>query len=123
MFPMAPALMHHGLEQAAARFGDREAIRAGDQSWSFRELDERANAFGWHLAAQGVGPGDRVAVMTSNRPEFVVAVHGISKVGAAAVLLSPAWKAAEVGHALELTGPGPRGGRRGGRGAARWPPR
>jgi acyl-CoA synthetase (AMP-forming)/AMP-acid ligase II len=45
--------------------------------------------------------------MTSNRAEFVAAVHGISKVGAAAVLLSPAWKAAEVDHALDVTA-GPR---------------
>jgi acyl-CoA synthetase (AMP-forming)/AMP-acid ligase II len=44
-------------------------------------------------------------MMTSNRPEFVVAINGISKIGAAAVLLSPAWKAVETGHALELTGP------------------
>ena len=43
--------------------------------------------------------------MTSNRPEFVVAINGISKIGAAAVLLSPAWKAVEARHALELTGP------------------
>ena len=48
---------------------------------------------------------DRVAVMTANRVEFVVAVYGISKLGAATVLLSPAWKAAEVGHAVELTAP------------------
>ena len=58
-----------------------------------------------HLAAQGVGPGDRVAVMTSNRPEFVVAVHAVSKLGAAAVLLNPAWKALEVEHAVGLTAP------------------
>ena len=74
-------------------------------SWSFRELDELSNAFARHLAGRGVGAGDRVAVMTSNRLEFVAAVHAISKLGAAAVLLSPAWKATEVGHALELTGP------------------
>ncbi len=43
--------------------------------------------------------------MTSNRPEFVMAVHGISKLGAAAVLFSPAWKAFEVDHALQLTAP------------------
>ena len=34
-----------------------------------------------------------------------MAVHAISKLGAAAVLLSPAWKAAEVDHALDLTAP------------------
>jgi long-chain acyl-CoA synthetase len=43
--------------------------------------------------------------MTSNRVELVIAVNAVSKVGAAAVLLSPAWKAAEIDHALGLTAP------------------
>ncbi len=105
MFPMAGALMHHALQQAAVRFGDRAAVVAGDDEWTFRDLDERSTAFGRHLVERGVRPGDRVAMMTSNRPEFVVAIHGISKIGAAAVLLSPAWKAVETRHALELTAP------------------
>src|SRR5262245_58451886 len=100
-------LVHGGLERAADRYGDRVAVRAGDDRWSFRDLDGLANAFARHLAARGIGPCDRVAVMTSNRAEFVAAVNGISKVGAAAVLLSPAWKAAEVDHALDVTA-GPR---------------
>ena|SRR5829696_7602328 len=104
MFPMA-TLMHRGLERAADRFGDRVAVRAGDERSTFRELDGLANAFAHRLLAQGVGPGGRVAVMTSNRVEFVAVVHAISKVGAAAVLLSPAWKAVEVDHALRLTSP------------------
>jgi long-chain acyl-CoA synthetase len=100
-------LVHGGLERAADRYGDRVAVRTGADDWSFRGLDGLANAFARHLAARGVGPGARVAVMTSNRPEFVAAVHGISKVGAAVVLLSPAWKATEVDHALDVTA-GPR---------------
>ena len=32
-------------------------------------------------------------------------MYAVSKLGAAAVLLSPAWKSTEVHHALELTGP------------------
>jgi long-chain acyl-CoA synthetase len=97
--------MHHGLEQAADRFGDRDAVRAGDERWTFGDLDGLGNAFARHLAARGVGAGDRVAVMMANRVEFVVAVNAISRLGAAAVLLSPAWKAVEVGHAVELTRP------------------
>ena len=104
MFPME-ALMHRGLERAVDRFGDRTAIRAAGGAWSFRDLNELSNGFAAHLAAEGVVHGDRVAVMTSNRVEFVVAVHAISKVGAAAVLLSPAWKSVEVDHALRLTAP------------------
>ena len=97
--------MHRGLEAAAQRFGDRVAIRAGDESWTWRALDDLAVAFSRHLADRGVSPGDRVAIMTSNRVEFVATVHGVSKLGAASVLLSPAWKATEVDHALGLTGP------------------
>ncbi len=102
---MTAALMHHPLERAAARFGDRDAVLAGDQRWSFRALDDRSTAFARRLRALGVHPGDRVATMTTNRPEFVVAIHGISKIGAAAVLLSPAWKEKEVRHALSITTP------------------
>ena len=67
--------MHGGLERAADRFGDRDAVRAGDDRWSFRDLDGLGNAFARHLADRGVGPGDRVAVMMTNRVEFVVAVQ------------------------------------------------
>ena len=102
---MTGALMHHGLEQAADRFGGRDAVRAGDERWSFQDLDGLSNAFARHLSGHGVDAGDRVAVMMANRVEFVITVHAISKLGAAAVLLSPAWKTIEVGHAVELTGP------------------
>ena len=105
MFPMTAVLMHEALERSADRFGDRNAIRSGDERWSFRDLDGLSNAFARHLAARGVGRGDRVALMTANRVEFIVAVHATSKLGAAAVLLSPAWKRAEVEHALDLTAP------------------
>jgi long-chain acyl-CoA synthetase len=104
MFPM-PLPIHEQLELAADRLGEREAIWAGETSWSFRQLDDASNAFARHLAELGVGPGHRVAVMTANRVEFIMAVEAVSKIGAASVLLSPAWKAAEVAHALELTAP------------------
>ena len=102
---MAPGLMHHGLEAAAERFPHHPALLAGPDVWTFRELDHAAEALSSTLTALAVGHGDRVAVMTANRPEFVVAVNAISKVGASAVLLSPAWKALEVDGALTLTAP------------------
>jgi long-chain acyl-CoA synthetase len=97
-------LMHRALGRAARRGGERDAVLAGDERWSFEDLEARSNAFARHLAARGVGPGDRVALMVTNRVEFVLAVNAVSKLGAASVLLSPAWKAREVDHALALTG-------------------
>jgi acyl-CoA synthetase (AMP-forming)/AMP-acid ligase II len=102
---MESVLMHEALHRAADRFGDRRALRSGDEHWSFRDLEGMSNAFARHLAARGVGHGDRVALMMANRMEFTVAVHAVSKLGGAAVLISPAWKLAEVGHAVDLTTP------------------
>jgi acyl-CoA synthetase (AMP-forming)/AMP-acid ligase II len=98
-------VVHQALETAARRFPDAVALRAGDASWSFGALDAAGASFSRHLVARGVRPGERVAVMTTSRPEFVMAVNGISRAGAAAVLLSPAWKEREVAAAMALTTP------------------
>jgi acyl-CoA synthetase (AMP-forming)/AMP-acid ligase II len=102
---MTGGAMHRGLERAAGSFGGREAIRAGDRAWTFAQLDARSNAFARHLAVHGVQAGTRVALMMANRVEFLVAVMAVSKLGAASVMVSPAWKQTEVSHAVSLTEP------------------
>lgn len=95
--------LHASLDRAAARFGDRTAILTAERDYSWNELVAGRDAFAATLA--GVGPGDRVALQMTNRIEFVFAVNAISSLGAAAVLISPAWKDREVDHALTLTDP------------------
>jgi acyl-CoA synthetase (AMP-forming)/AMP-acid ligase II len=97
--------MHSGLESAAAQFPDHPGVLAGDDVWTYAELQRASNVTARHLAAEGVGPGHRLALMTSNRPEFVVVVHAASMLGAVPVLLNAAWKALEVDTALALTAP------------------
>lgn len=81
------------------------ALAYGDRGYSLAQIDELTSGMATALEHGGVRAGDRVAVMSSNRPEFVVALRAIWALGAAAVLISPAWKRAEVAHALELTRP------------------
>jgi len=76
-----------------------------ERRWSLRQLDELAGGLAADLAKRGVTAGERVAVMSSNRPEFVAALRAIWRLGASAVLISPAWKHDEVDHALALTSP------------------
>ncbi|GFG72406.1 AMP-dependent synthetase [Mycolicibacter senuensis] len=76
-----------------------------DRQLPLPELDARAGALAAALAGDGVTAGDRVALMASNRPEFVVAVQAIWRLGAVAALISPAWKRDEVANALALTRP------------------
>lgn len=102
---MTAPLLHHHLERAAAGVPGRDAVRFGEERITFGDLDRLANGFAGVLARAGVGAGDRVALMMTNRPAFVVALNATSKVGGATVSLSPAWKAVEVDHALRLTRP------------------
>ncbi|MBB5915399.1 acyl-CoA synthetase (AMP-forming)/AMP-acid ligase II [Nocardia transvalensis] len=73
--------------------------------YTLGELERLAAGLAGELDGRGVRAGDRVALMSSNRPEFVVAVLAIWRLGAAAVLISPAWKRAEAEHALRITAP------------------
>ncbi|MFJ4781994.1 class I adenylate-forming enzyme family protein [Streptomyces sp. NPDC088794] len=84
-------------ERAALAFEEREYGRG--------ELTALADGLARTMAERGVRAGERVALMSSNRPEFVIAVQAVWRLGAVAVLLSPAWKRGEVEHALEITEP------------------
>ena len=99
-------MIHESLDRAAERFGDRAAILAGDDQWTFGQLVKWRDAFATTLAERGVGPGSRVALQLTNRVEFVVLVNAVSALGGASVLISPAWKEREVDHALAITNAG-----------------
>ena len=81
------------------------ALAFDEREYTLAQLDALANGMATMLEHRGVRAGDRVALMSSNRPEFVIALQAIWRLGAAAVLLSPAWRSTEVKHALALTKP------------------
>lgn len=84
-------------EPAVLAFEERE--------YTLADLDAHADGLAHHLHGRNVRPGDRVALMSSNRPELVVAVKAIWRLGAVVVLMSPSWKHTEVEHAFGITGP------------------
>jgi long-chain acyl-CoA synthetase len=90
----------HFLERNARRLGEKAALVWENGCLSWTELDRQASGFAGHLAAQGIGPGDRVAIVLPNRWTFVVALLGVLKVGATAAPLSPDLKRAELAEFL-----------------------
>ncbi|OBF93409.1 AMP-dependent synthetase [Mycobacterium sp. 852002-51152_SCH6134967] len=81
------------------------ALAFEQREYTLSQLDALAAGMAATLERRGVHAGDRVALMSSNRPEFVVALRAVWQLGASAVLLSPAWRRAEIEHALALTRP------------------
>ena len=59
------------IEHSVDAVPDRLALVVGDRQLTYRELDERANRLAHHLAANGIGAGDHVAIYSYNSVEFV----------------------------------------------------
>src|ERR1700692_212127 len=99
----------HGRIFSMATFGP-PALAFGERQFTLPDLDALADGIASTLAQRGVRSGQRVALMSSNRPEFVAAVRALWRLGAAVVLISPAWERGEGGHALAVPQPPPAGG-------------
>ena len=62
-------VLHQALKDKAARFGNREFLRFGEESFGYQDFDQAADRVAAGLQALGVGKGDKVAIMAwGNRP-------------------------------------------------------
>ena len=77
------------LRESARRTPDSTVLRFGGSSLSYAELDELSSRCARGLHAQGLAPGDAVAVQLPNLPEFLVAYFGILKAGLVMVPAEP----------------------------------
>jgi long-chain acyl-CoA synthetase len=75
------------LIDSALRHPQREALRRRGRCVTYAELDRASAQVARRLRAEGVRPGDRVALMIPNVPEFAAAYYGILRVGAITVPL------------------------------------
>ena len=97
-----PALCRH----AAATWPDRIGLVFDETgaALTFAEIDARSDRIAAGLAARGVGPGDRVAVMLPNCPDFPLSWLGIAKAGAVMVAVNVFYKTADAGYLLSHSG-------------------
>ncbi|MGV9565413.1 class I adenylate-forming enzyme family protein [Streptomyces sp. NPDC003480] len=80
---------------------DRTALAYFDGRLTYAELDDLTDSVAGHLAARGLAPGERVAIMLQNSPHFVIALLGAWKAGATVVPVNPMYKSGEVTHILK----------------------
>ncbi|MCX5383373.1 class I adenylate-forming enzyme family protein [Streptomyces sp. NBC_00083] len=95
-----PGTVLDSFRAAVARAPEHTALAYFDGRLGYREVDELSDSVAGHLAARGLRPGERVALMLQNTPHFVIALLGAWKAGAVVVPLNPMYKAGEVAHVL-----------------------
>ncbi len=70
------------LRQHAERAADAPCLTFGEQTQSFGDLDRRSNQVANALIERGVGPGDRIVILSHASPDFFELAFGCAKAGA-----------------------------------------
>lgn len=91
------------LRERALRHGERTAIVAGPERWSYRELDARADRLAAGFWALGIRPQQRVVVQLPNVAVFYEVCFALFRMGALPVFALPAHRSAEITYFCEFT--------------------
>ena len=92
--------------QHAAAHPDRLALALADsgETLTYRQLDEGSNRFAQLLRAQGLKPGDRIAILLKNCLEFPIAYWGAQRAGLLSAMLSTHLKPEEAAYIINDCG-------------------
>jgi fatty-acyl-CoA synthase len=91
------------LDEVARARAEHRAVVYADQQWSYGRLAVEADLVARALLGAGVRPGDRVAGLISNRPEWLAVCFAAAKVGATFVPLNTWYKQDELRWTLNHT--------------------
>ena len=89
------------LQAGAEARPQHVALRMGEQTLSYSELDRAARGVATSLRARGFAPGDKLALLIPNVPEFTIAYFGILYAGCTVVPLNVLLSAREVTYHLQ----------------------
>jgi fatty-acyl-CoA synthase len=92
------------LDRHAFELPDRPALRFQGRTTTWAGLRDRVDALAGALARRGVSFGDRVAVLMTNRPEFLETVLAANRLGASAVPINFRLTAPELVYLLDDSG-------------------
>lgn len=92
------------LDQHARIQPDKECLRLAGRAWTYAALADLTRRAATVLRAQGIGPGDKVALLCFNSPGFVIAMFGAWRLGAAVVPVNHKLQAPEIDYMLAHSG-------------------
>ena len=84
------------FSEISGKFGEKEAVRFGGESWNYKDLERASNQLAHCLMDRGITKGDIVAVAVDRSIEMLVTLLGVTKSGAAYLPLDPEFPADRI---------------------------
>lgn len=97
---MRPYLVHHLLEDSAARLPDKPAIKDRRREVTFGGLCDEARRLKAYLLDRGLGREERVGILLDRTVEQAMSIFGVSMAGCAFVVINPVLKTNQVEHII-----------------------
>jgi len=90
-----------GFSHIVQKFGTRDALSfVGEKALSYNQLNQKINALIKLLEELEIQPGDKIAILSTNMPNWGIAYFAITFMGAVAVPLLPDFMASEIENIL-----------------------
>jgi len=89
------------VDENCKKWGDKVGIVFLGKKIKHKELREYSLRFATALHDLGIGQHDVVAIYLPNCPQFVIAYHGILRLGATVTTVSPLYTSREIAHQLQ----------------------
>ncbi|MBI3090785.1 MAG: AMP-binding protein [Candidatus Tectomicrobia bacterium] len=84
----------------AASQPDRLAVKDAEKSWTYHTLMQQSTAYARAFLAQGVEPGEHVALLLKNCPEWIAAQLALAQIGAVLVPVNTRYRTEELRYCL-----------------------
>ena len=95
----------HVVEDLAARFGDAPALIGTHETFTYRQLNQRANQYARWAQAQNLDKGETICLLMPNRPEYMAIWIGIIHAGGTASLINTNLVGASLAHCIDVVAP------------------
>src|SRR6185503_8762499 len=105
MNPQALTLYDVLVRNAGAQHGDLALVTETGEERTFGRLLERVDRLGMGLAARGLEPGDRIAILAQNFAAYFELYLACARQGVVAYPFNWRWSGEEVSRLLERAAP------------------
>ncbi|MDB4856345.1 long-chain-acyl-CoA synthetase [Gammaproteobacteria bacterium] len=97
------ASLSHSFQDTVQKYGEKDFLYFGDEVWTYTQTNKAANILASKLLNEGIEHGDRVVLFMENRPNFVVSLLAINKLGAIGVLINTSLTGSPLVHCINTS--------------------
>ena len=97
------ASLAHTFQDTVQIHGEKNFLYFEDEVWTYAETNKAANMLANKLSNEGIEHGDKVVLFMENRPNFVISLLALNKLGAIGALINTSLTGSPLVHCINTS--------------------